>query len=730
MKLLKDTITAFFKRTFTSTFFYTFTPFFCMFICSVAIMLLNHQFQIKKIEDNMARQLELLQTNYDEKITGILNGSKYLYTSSNESNAVYNIQKFCDSNPAVANAFILNQTDNTVISSDGVHDINTYFTSVCQFYNYTIDYWKNFKFLDYSEYRILSPSMISHHDTETSVLTLIIRQFGDTKVSSPIVINIYTSHFFAIDDSKLLQKTDQFYILSSINAKLYDINGDQADTLSFSSPLYMNLISNRPLFEHKMDNKNYLVVSKASSRSLTGFVYFILTPKSEIYKSQAPFTLSTILTLLCFLFISLTLSLKNTKKINSPLQELAGVLNVSKNSYDLFSELNSAANTLTFQKHQLSSVLTHAHEKFLINMLNDTEYTINEEESNFLKESLKFRYDYFKVIIIQIYPNEAFFADYNMDEYNSIRSGLYNSIKILFSEKYISYCLPVEKEVLHIILNLSSEEAQEDIDSIMSMFKNSLINDALQVNICIGQSELYKGFECIKTAHHEAMDNMQLFTDHPQNHFPQQCDTVRRGFDTDKFFLYLNSYNMGEASNLFINYTNKHKHDANFNDTLYSVLYAIIKTMQTKKISSKYDITFQTIPNYLQQPFNKIYELVLDLIKEIGASKIYHTQKSTTSTLIDYISENYNNKNISLSFLANKFGITGPYVSTIVKTGTGMNFHEYITHLRIERAKELLRKNELSVQDIASAVGFSSRNTFLRSFKQLTGMTPSEYKQV
>ena len=690
MKLSKSTIARFFKRAFKSTFFYTFTPFFCMFICSVAIMFLNHQFQIKKSEDNMARQLELLQTNYNEKITGILNGAKYFHLSSDDTNQLHNIQKFCDSNSAIANAFILNQSEDTIISPDGIHDIDTYFTSVCQFHNYTIDYWKSFKFLDYSKYRILSPSMISYGDTETSVLTLIIRQFGDTKLSNPIVVNIYTSNFFVINDSKLLSKTDQFYILSSINAKLYDINGVHTETLSFSSPLYKNLITNTPLFEHKMNNKKYLVVSKTSSSSLTGFVYFILTPKSEIYKAQAPFTLSTILTLLCFLFISLTLSLKNTKKINSPLQELAGVLDVSKNSYDLFWELNSAANTLTSQKQQLSNVLIHAHEKFLINVLNDTEYTVNEEESNFLKESLNFQHDYFKVIIIQIYPNESFFTDYNMDEYNSIRSGLYNNIKALFSEKYISYCLPVEKEVLHIILNLSSQDAQGEIDNIMSTFKNSLINDALQVNICSGQSGLYKGFEGIKTAHREAMDNIQLFTDHPQNYFPQQSDTVHRSFDTDKFFLHLNSYNMSEASNLFINYTTKHKYDANFNDTLYSVLYAIIKTMQTKKISSKHDIAFHTIPNYLQQPFNKIYELVLDMIKEIGATKVYHTQKSTTSTLIDYITENYNDKNISLSFLASKFGITSPYVSTIVKSGVGMNFHEYITHLRIEKAKEYL----------------------------------------
>ena len=81
MKLSKSTIARFFKRAFKSTFFYTFTPFFCMFICSVAIMFLNHQFQIKKSEDNMARQLELLQTNYNEKITGILNGTtNYILT--------------------------------------------------------------------------------------------------------------------------------------------------------------------------------------------------------------------------------------------------------------------------------------------------------------------------------------------------------------------------------------------------------------------------------------------------------------------------------------------------------------------------------------------------------------------------------------------------------------------------------------------------------------------------
>ena len=54
---------------------------------------------------------------------------------------------------------------------------------------------------------------------------------------------------------------------------------------------------------------------------------------------------------------------------------------------------------------------------------------------------------------------------------------------------------------------------------------------------------------------------------------------------------------------------------------------------------------------------------------------------------------------------------------------------EYVTEIRIEKAKELLLKPELSMKEICAMTGYSDPNYFSRSFKKNVGVTPTEYKE-
>ena len=69
------------------------------------------------------------------------------------------------------------------------------------------------------------------------------------------------------------------------------------------------------------------------------------------------------------------------------------------------------------------------------------------------------------------------------------------------------------------------------------------------------------------------------------------------------------------------------------------------------------------------------------------------------------------------------------YFSKVFKDETGENFIEYLTTIRIEKAKELLRGSNLSMKEICSAVGYSDPNYFSRTFKKNVGVTPTEYKE-
>ena len=96
--------------------------------------------------------------------------------------------------------------------------------------------------------------------------------------------------------------------------------------------------------------------------------------------------------------------------------------------------------------------------------------------------------------------------------------------------------------------------------------------------------------------------------------------------------------------------------------------------------------------------------------------------------LMDYIRDNYS-KDITLDDVSRVANISPYYFSKLFKEATGENFIEYLTNVRIEKAKELLEKAELSMKEICAMCGYSDPNYFSRTFKKNVGLTPTEYKE-
>lgn len=105
-------------------------------------------------------------------------------------------------------------------------------------------------------------------------------------------------------------------------------------------------------------------------------------------------------------------------------------------------------------------------------------------------------------------------------------------------------------------------------------------------------------------------------------------------------------------------------------------------------------------------------------------------EKSNTiiETAKEYIQTNYS-KDISLEDVSRVVNISPYYFSKIFKEDTGENFIEYLTGIRIEKAKELLETTEYSMKEICAGIGYSDPNYFSRSFKKNVGVTPTEYKE-
>lgn len=94
---------------------------------------------------------------------------------------------------------------------------------------------------------------------------------------------------------------------------------------------------------------------------------------------------------------------------------------------------------------------------------------------------------------------------------------------------------------------------------------------------------------------------------------------------------------------------------------------------------------------------------------------------------LHYISEHYR-EDISLDGMAASIGISPFYLSRLIKTKKHVTFVEYLTQLRVNRAKELAEQGELTNREIAEVCGFSNVTYFYKVFKKAAGQTLGEYR--
>jgi len=93
----------------------------------------------------------------------------------------------------------------------------------------------------------------------------------------------------------------------------------------------------------------------------------------------------------------------------------------------------------------------------------------------------------------------------------------------------------------------------------------------------------------------------------------------------------------------------------------------------------------------------------------------------------EFLHQNYM-KNITNAVLSQKFGLVASYISRLFKKSTGLSPGEYLTKVRIDRAKSLMLSNpDLMVKEIAGMVGFKDAYYFSKTFKKETGMWPTEF---
>lgn len=140
------------------------------------------------------------------------------------------------------------------------------------------------------------------------------------------------------------------------------------------------------------------------------------------------------------------------------------------------------------------------------------------------------------------------------------------------------------------------------------------------------------------------------------------------------------------------------------------------------KQAGGYDLSVQSYQGETAE--HRSYVLsALQRIREEREEQTIHVLDKAKSYIESKFAED-----ISLEEVADVVHLNPHYFSKVFKQHIGETFIDFLTRLRIAKAKELMASNELSLKEVCFEVGYKDPNYFSRVFKKVTGMTPTEFR--
>jgi len=161
-----------------------------------------------------------------------------------------------------------------------------------------------------------------------------------------------------------------------------------------------------------------------------------------------------------------------------------------------------------------------------------------------------------------------------------------------------------------------------------------------------------------------------------------------------------------------------------FLDMITNRIYFISQSPAKKPAVTKKEI-YAAISNFTT--FKNLARDFVSVVRDIIAPENQDDYPKLIIEVKDFLEHNYK-ENITNTVLSQRFGLVASYISRLFKQSTGLSPGEYLTKVRIDKAKILMRSNpDFMVKEIAGMVGFKDAYYFSKTFKKETGIWPTEF---
>lgn len=149
-----------------------------------------------------------------------------------------------------------------------------------------------------------------------------------------------------------------------------------------------------------------------------------------------------------------------------------------------------------------------------------------------------------------------------------------------------------------------------------------------------------------------------------------------------------------------------------------------MKGFELKNVDFKKICTFGSLSEFQE----KASGLTSEICRQFAQFKDSRND-ALKSGILTYVNQHFGDSGMGLEAVADEFGVSANYLSRFFKQETGCSFIQYVTMIRMDRAKELLINSEMQIKDIVAEIGYIDAANFVRKFKGYEGVTPGQYRE-
>lgn len=499
------------------------------------------------------------------------------------------------------------------------------------------------------------------------------------------------------------------------------------------------------------DGEYLYYMCSAATPALDSLICISAIPRTFLTaQMQSLWLLSFAVVIGCCIFTSV-FSLRSAVKLYHPIKALHTHLQISDYppaQGDEISDIDARIQTLLRSNHRLQEdmncVLPSVYTQYILNILYQEPFE-NEKLENLLAHTpFHFSYEYFTCAAIVLKFTDAFYNDFSKASQMMIRQKLVGLLGFTASEGCVLYPFKTDETQFCIICNSRAANGDSILLSSFETLRETFSFDKEYVRLYCSLGKTQHGIESLHLSWTQAciamaqlsrfsQNNISVFRESAVEHGHYQLPA---SYHT-KLETALYQGDQAAAISLLQDAL-KQNQEANITDHafagLYARLYEIVESAIHRLRIEKYPLledSHLSLGCFMGQ-LNNIdrSEYLHTIIGHICDYQKHRTASSFNLAEIKAFIDSHYQDDLYLDSLADKYHTSPKYMSRILKQALGTPFKQYLLTLRVLKAQELLLETNLKIDDIALQSGFRNRNSFIRSFKQITELAPGEYRAI